>query len=92
MKKISARKELENEVLRVKKEASTLDVGSDEFLNACKAENQLSEAAGKLKSVDTTTLITGGTSIAMFMLYMAFSETHIMDLRPIQFCKSLFRH
>ena len=92
MTKISARKELESEVIRVKEEASTLDVGSEEYLNACKAQNQLSEAAGKLKKVDINQLIAGGSGVAMFLLYMAFSDTHIVDTRPIQFCRSLFRH
>lgn len=90
-KMVNARKELEQEVIRVKGEAATLDVGSEEYLNACKAQNQLSEAAGKLKKVDTTTLITGGSSIVMFLLYMVFSDTHIVDTRPIQFAKSIFK-
>ena len=92
MKKISARQKLETEVIRVQEEASNLDVGSEEYLNACKAQNQLSEAAGKLKKVDVNQLIAGGSGVAMFVLYMIFSETHIVDTRPIQFCRSLFKH
>lgn len=91
MKKISARQKLETEVIRVQEQASTLDVGSEEYLNACKAQNQLSEAAGKLKKVDANQLISGGAGVAMFILYMIFSETHIVDTRPIQFCRSLFK-
>ena len=91
MKINSARKELEEEVIRVKNEASGLDVGSEEYLNACKAQNQLSEAAGKLKKVDTTALISGGSSVVMLVVYMIFSDTRIIDTRPIQFCRSLFK-
>lgn len=91
MKKISARQKIEGEIVRVQEQASTLDVGSEEYLNACKAQNQLSEAAGKLKKVDTNQLIAGGSGVAMFVLYMIFSETHIVDTRPIQFCRSLFK-
>ena len=91
MSKISPRKELENEIIRVKEDASTLDVGSEEYLNACKAQNQLSEAAGKLKKVDINALIPGVASVGMFVIYMMFSDTHITDTRGIQFCKNLFK-
>ena len=90
-KKKTTSKELEEEILRVKEEASSLDVGSEEYLNSCKAQNQLSEAAGKLKKVDANQLIAGGSGVVMFIMYMIFSETHIVDTRPIQFCKSLFK-
>ena len=91
MKKISAKQKIEDEIVRVQEQASTLDVGSEEYLNACKAQNQLSETAGKLRKVDPNLLISGGSSVAMFILYMIFSETHIVDTRPIQFCRSLFK-
>ena len=87
----NARKELELEIVRVREEAEHLEIGSEEYLNAAKAQNQLSEAAGKLRKVDPTTLITGGTSVVMFLLYMVFADTHIGDTRPIQFAKSLFK-
>jgi len=90
MKK-STRKELEDQIKVISDASMGYDVGSEEFLNACKAENQLAEAAGKLKVVNADTMIGGGVSIAMFLLYMAFSDTHITDTRAISFCKSLFR-
>ena len=87
----SPKRELEKEVVRVKKDLGELKIGSEEYLNACKAENQLAEAAGKLRKVDCNTLITGGAGIVMFLLYMWFSEHHISDTRGIQFVKSLFK-
>lgn len=88
---INPRKELENEVVRVRADLADLDVGSEEYLNACKAENQLAEAAGKLKKVDLNQLIPGVASVGMFVIYMIFSETHITDTRGIQFIKGLFK-
>lgn len=87
----SPKRELEKEVVRIKEDLGELKVGSEEYLNACKAENQLAEAAGKLRKVDLNTLITGGVSITMFVIYMCFSETHISDTRGIQFVKGLFK-
>lgn len=87
----SPKRELEKEVVRIKEDLGELKVGSEEYLNACKAENQLAEAAGKLRKVDLNTLITGGVSITMFVIYMVFSETHISDTRGIQFVKGLFK-
>lgn len=87
----SPKKELEDEVIRIKGDLGNLEVGSEEYLNACKAENQLAEAAGKLRKVDLNTLITGGVSITMFVIYMMFSETHITDTRGFQFVKGLFK-
>lgn len=88
---INPRKELEDEVIRVRADLAELDVGSEEYLNACKAENQLAEAAGKLKKVDLNTLIPSVASVGMFVIYMMFSETHITDTRGIQFIKGLFK-
>ena len=88
---INPRKELEDEVVRVRADLAELDVGSEEYLNACKAENQLAEAAGKLKKVDLDALIPCAGSVVMFVIYMMFSETHIMDTRGIQFIKGLFK-
>jgi len=91
MRKVTTKKELENEISRISDVSMGLPVGSEEYLNACKAQNQLSEAVGKLRTVDVNQLIPGIASVGMFILYMAFSDTHIMDTRGIQFCKSLFR-
>ena len=81
------RKSLEYEVIRVKEMAQDYDVGSDEYLNACKATNQLAEAAQKCKRVDLNVLIPGVSSVGMFVIYMIFSDTHITDTRGIQFIK-----
>ena len=89
--KKSTEKELHEEVVRVKENLADLEIGSEEYLNACKAENQLCEAAGKLRKVDVNVLIQGGISVGMFILYMCFNETHITDTRPIQFAKSIFK-
>lgn len=89
--KKTAKRNLEEEVIRVKDSLEELDIGSEEYLNAAKAENQLAEAAGKLRKLDLNTLITGACSITMFVIYMAFSETHICDTRGIVFIKGLFK-
>lgn len=89
--KKTAGQELKEEVVRVKDSLEDLEIGSEEYLNATKSENQLCEAIGKLRRLDINTLITGGVSITMFILYMCFSETHITDTRAIQFAKSIFK-
>lgn len=86
----SPRKELEKEVVRIKYDMLDYNVGSEEYLNACKSVKELSESIMKLRKVDVNTLIPGGASVVMFVIYMIFSDTHIMDTRAIQFCKSLF--
>ena len=88
---VNPRKEMEQEVLRIQGEASTLDVGSEEFLNAMKAANQAAEAATKMKKVDANVLIPAGSSVVMLIVYYLMTETRIMDTRPIQFVKSLFK-
>ena len=85
------KKSLEYEVIRTREMMEQYDVGSEEYLNACKATNQLAEAAQKCKRVDINALIPGIASIGMFLLYMGFSETHITDTRGIQFVKGLFK-
>lgn len=85
------RQEIEDRIKMVKDASMGYDVGSEEFLNSCKAINQLSEADGKLKDIDANVLVTGGISILMFGVYMIFADTHIVDTRGIQFVKSLFK-
>ncbi len=85
------RKSLEYEVVRAKELARDYDVGSEEYLNACKATNQLAEAAQKCKKVDVNQLIPGVASIGMFVIYMIFNEKNITDTRGIQFIKGLFK-
>ncbi len=85
------RAEIEEHIKMVKDASTGYDIGSEEFLNACKGINQLSEADSKLKEIDANTMITGGVTIGMFLVYMIFSETHITDTRGIQFVKSIFK-
>ena len=85
------KKNLEYDIVRVQEMARDYDVGSEEYLNACKATNQLAEAAQKCKRVDWNTLIPGISSVGMFVIYMIFSDTHITDTRGIQFVKGLFK-
>ena len=88
---VNPRKELNDEILVLREGMEQYPVGSEEYLNACKATNQLAEASQKLKRIDVNQLITGGISIGMFVLYMAFSENHITDTRAYQWAKGLFR-
>lgn len=88
---INPRKEMEAEVLRIREEASTLDVGSEEFLNAMKASNQAAEAATKMKKVDANVLIPGASSVLMIIAWYFLTETKIVDTRPIQFIRGLFK-
>ena len=85
------RKDLEHQMVAVVESAESYDVGSEEFLNAAKSANQLAEAAQKCKRVDINQLIPGIASVGMFVIYMAFSDTHITDTRGIQFIKGLFK-
>ena len=85
------RKELEHEVVSVMEKAEEYSVGSEEYLNAAKASNQLAEASMKMKKVDVNALIPGVASIGMFVIYMIFNEKNITDTRGIQFVKGLFK-
>ena len=85
------RKELERHMIEVVNAADGYEIGSDEYLNACRATNQLAEASQKCKRVDLNQLIPGIGGITMFVIYMIFNETHITDTRGIQFVKGLFR-
>lgn len=77
---ISAKKELKKEVIRCRNDIGELEVGSEEYLDACRAERELSSAIKDLSEIDKA-LIAGGGSIALFLLYMWFSENHITDTR-----------
>ena len=85
------KKEFEKEAVSVIEKADKYPVGSDEYLNACKASNQLAEAAQKCKRVDWNSMIPGVASIGMFVIYMIFNEKNITDTRGIQFVKGLFK-
>ena len=85
------RKELEKQVVATVDASQSYDVGSEEYMNACKAANQLAEAAQKSKRVDVNQLIPGIASVGMFVIYMIFNEKNITDTRGIQFVKGLFK-
>lgn len=85
------KKEIETQMVSVIEQAGKYDVGSDEYLNAAKAANQLAEAAQKSKRVDWNQMIPGVASIGMFVIYMIFNEKNITDTRGIQFVKGLFK-
>ena len=85
------KKDLEHQMVTVVEAAESYDVGSEEYLNAAKAANQLAEAAQKCKRVDINQLIPGVASIGMFVIYMIFNEKNITDTRGIQFVKGLFK-
>lgn len=88
---INPKKNIDNEIVSLTSEMSQMEVGSEEYLNACKSANQLAEAAQKSKKLDTNQMVTGGISIGMFIMYMIFSENHITDTRAYQFAKGIFR-
>lgn len=88
---VNPRKELERHVVEVANAAENYEIGSEEYLNACRATNQLAEAAQKCKKVDVNQLIPGVASITMFVIYMIFNEKNITDTRGIQFIKGLFK-
>ena len=90
-KEPNARKELEREVVDLRFNMGGMEPGSEEYLNAAKATNQLAEASQKLKKLDVNQLVTGAVSILMFIMYMGFSENHITDTRAIQWAKGIFR-
>ena len=85
------RRELETQMVSVVESADKYPVGSEEYLNAAKAVNQLAEAAQKSKRVDWNQMIPGAASIGMFVIYMIFNEKNITDTRGIQFIKGLFK-
>lgn len=85
------KKDLEHQLISVVESAEDYKVGSEEYLNAAKAANQLAEAAQKCKRVDWNQMIPGIASVGMFVIYMIFNEKNITDTRGIQFVKGLFR-
>ena len=91
MKILNPKKELEEEIVVVRGNMENMDPGSEEYLNAAKAINQLAEASQKTKKIDVNQMITGGVSIVMFLLYMGFSENHITDTRAYNWAKGLFK-
>lgn len=90
-KEESARKKILNEAKECVAEMKQLDVGSEEYLNATKASNQLAEAAQKLKAVDPMAIVNTVVSGVLVIVTIAASEHHILDTRPVQFVRGLFR-
>ena len=88
---LNPRKELETQLIETMDSIEKYPVGSEEYLNACKASNQLAEASQKLKRIDINQLIPGVASVGMFVIYMIFNEKNITDTRGIQFIKGLFK-
>lgn len=88
---LNVKKQLEMEISSLQEKMGSMDPGSEEYLNASKAANQLAEASQKTKKVDVNQMITGGVSISMFILYMIFSENHITDTRAYQWAKGIFK-
>lgn len=88
---LNPRKDLEDRLVFTMEEVEKYPVGSEEYLNACKAGNQLAEASQKLKRIDINQLIPGIASVGMFVIYMIFNEKNITDTRGIQFVKGLFK-
>ncbi len=68
-----------------------LEIGSEEYLNAAKANNQQAEAAQKLKAVDPMQIVNLAVSLACVVITIAASEAHILDTRPVTFIRGLFR-
>lgn len=68
-----------------------LEIGSEEYLNAAKANNQQAEAAQKLKSVDWMQIVSIGSSIFCTVMTIVASQTSIIDTRPVTFVRSLFK-
>lgn len=91
MKILNTRAELEQEIINLRGDMDGMEPGTEEYLNAAKAANQLAEASQKTKKLDVNQLITGGISIVMFLLYMGFSENHITDTKAYTWAKGLFR-
>ena len=91
MKYVNPRKILEQEAVRIREEAQELPVGSEDFLNAMKALNQCTEASTKMRKVDANVLIPAAGSLGVTVLWYILTETRIVDTRPIQFIRGLFK-
>ena len=85
------REELRNEMLRVDSEMKELEVGSEQHLNAAKAQVQLAQARRESKVVEWNNLIPAFSGVAMYVIMMAFQQEHILDTRLIQNMMNLWR-
>ena len=85
------RSEISKEMIRLNDQMAELEVGSEEYLNAAKAQMQLADATGKIKKVDINALIPGISWVIMFIIYTAYADEHIVDSRGMNFVKNMFR-
>lgn len=88
--KQSARKKVLEELEANVDNMQQLEIGSEEYLNAAKANNQQAEAAQKLK-VDVLGIVNVVVSTALVVVTIVASQNSILDTRPVQFVKGLFR-
>ena len=86
-----ARKKVLDELSQNVEGMQNLEVGSEEYLNATKAANQLAESQQKLKAVDWLQVANLGVSSLLVVVTIVASETHILDTRPVSFVRSLFK-
>lgn len=86
-----ARKRVLEELSQNVEGMQDLQIGSEEYLNATKAANQLAESQQKLRSVDWLQVANLGCSTLLVVITIIASENHILDTRPVQFVKGLFR-
>ena len=86
-------KSLEGELIRTSEEMAKLkNVGSEEYLNAAKAQAQLAEAINKTKNkVDANVIVSTVATIATFVVMLAFNDNHITDTKVFTFTKGLFK-
>ena len=83
---------MEKELARSTKEMAELEVGSEEYLNATRANAQQAEAINKYRLVISPDMILYSTLTAsVFVAGLIFSERHIMDTRLVQFSTGLFQ-
>lgn len=87
----NARKKVLEELTQNVNGMQELQIGSEEYLNATKAANQLAESQQKLKAVDWMQVANLGCSTLLVIVTIAASENHILDTRPVQFVKGLFK-
>ena len=91
MNKNKVKKVMLNEMNRVNEEAKNIEVGSQEYLNAAKAQREYAEGIAKLKwDLDPNTILSVGTTLSMLYVTMIYSETRILDTRLANTIKTWF--
>lgn len=89
---MKVKKLMEKELARSTKEMAELEVGSEEYLNATRANAQQAEAISKYRLVISPDMIVYSTlTVGVFAAGLIFSERHIMDTRLIQFSTGLLQ-